>query len=98
MTEAEFEPSQARNPRRRPMRRLLFFVFWLSLTPTAQAAQDLTSMSLEDLMKLEITTVSRQTSTVGQTPAAVFVITQEMIRRSGATTIPELFRMVPGMN
>jgi len=78
----------------------IFYVFFLLFADAvpASAVQDLTELSLEDLMKIEITTVSRQASTVGQSPAAVFVITQEMIRRSGASAIPELFRMVPGMN
>jgi iron complex outermembrane receptor protein len=44
-----------------------------------------------------VSTVERQESTVGQTPAAVFVITNEMIRRSGVTTIPDALRMVPGL-
>ena len=55
-------------------------------------------LSLEDLGKIKVTTVSRQESTVQQSAAAITVITPEMIRRSGATTIPELFRMVPGMD
>lgn len=45
----------------------------------------------------QVTSVSRQESTVAHSPAAIFVITQEMIRRSAATTLPELFRMVPGL-
>lgn len=49
-------------------------------------------------MDIEVTSVSRSDSTVRQSPAAVFVITAEMIRRSGATALPELFRMVPGLN
>ncbi len=49
-------------------------------------------------MNQEVTTVTRTTSTVGQSAAAVFVITPEMIQRSGALTIPELFKMVPGMD
>ncbi|MDQ3624575.1 MAG: TonB-dependent receptor [Verrucomicrobiota bacterium] len=60
-------------------------------------------MSLEELMSVPVmsTTVSsvtRMESTLGDSPAAVFVITPEMIRRSGATSIPELLRMVPGVN
>ncbi|GDY19737.1 TonB-dependent receptor [Verrucomicrobiota bacterium] len=55
-------------------------------------------LSLEDLGRVKVTTVSRQDSTVQQSAAAITVITPEMIRRSGATTIPELFRMVPGMD
>jgi iron complex outermembrane receptor protein len=46
----------------------------------------------------EVTSVSRQESTVGKSPAAVFVITNEMIRRSGVTTVAEALRMAPGMN
>lgn len=44
-----------------------------------------------------VSTVERKTSTVGKTPAAVFVITGEMIRRSGARSIPEALRMAPGV-
>jgi len=49
-------------------------------------------------LDMPVSTVERQNSTVGKTPAAVFVITNEMIRRSGAQTIPDALRMVPGMN
>ena len=45
-----------------------------------------------------VSSVSRQESTVGHSPAAVFVITNEMIRRSGAKEIPEVLRMVPGID
>jgi iron complex outermembrane recepter protein len=44
-----------------------------------------------------VSTVERQASTVGKSPAAVFVITNEMIRRSGVQTIPDALRMVPGV-
>ncbi len=49
-------------------------------------------------LEAEVTTVSRQVSTMGRTPAAVFVITQEMIRRSGARCVPDVLRMVPGLH
>jgi iron complex outermembrane receptor protein len=45
-----------------------------------------------------VTSVTRSESTVGKSPAAVFVITQEMIRRSGATSLPEALRMAPGLD
>jgi iron complex outermembrane receptor protein len=48
-------------------------------------------------MQQEVTTVSSQISTIGKSPAAVFVITQEMIHRSGVTSIPEALRMAPGI-
>ncbi len=65
-------------------------------TPTSTETS-LKKLSLEDLMRMEVTSVSRQESTVGQSPAAIFVVTPEMIRRSGATNFPELLRMVPGL-
>lgn len=61
-------------------------------------AQAASASEFEQLAQIKVTTVSRNEGTVLQSPAAVFVISQEMIRRSGATAIPELFRMVPGMN
>ena len=63
-------------------------------------------MKLEDLAKQDVlvpglstpvTTVERQPSTIGRTPAAVFVITPEMIQRSGARSVPDVLRMAPGV-
>ncbi len=62
-----------------------------------QNVPDVTSMSLEDLMNLQVTSVSKRTQKVGDAAAAVFVITQEDIRRSGAASIPDALRMVPGL-
>ncbi|HRX79129.1 MAG TPA: TonB-dependent receptor plug domain-containing protein, partial [Pirellulaceae bacterium] len=67
---------------------------------------ELLDLSLEELSRTRVvapalqqvvTTVSRQESTVARTAAAVFVITPEMIRRSGARNVPELLRLVPGL-
>ncbi|MGI8772926.1 MAG: TonB-dependent receptor plug domain-containing protein [Acidobacteriaceae bacterium] len=54
-------------------------------------------MSLEQLGNVEVTTVSKQPEEVWHTPAAVYVITAEDIQRSGATNIPDLLRLVPGV-
>src|SRR5689334_13138813 len=54
----------------------------------------LSGVSLEELMNVHVTSVSRGESTIGESPAAIFVVTPEMIRRSGATNIPEILRMV----
>ena len=59
--------------------------------------QQLKSMSLEQLGNVKVTTASKQPEEVWKTPAAVFVITSEDIRRSSATTLPELLRLVPGV-
>jgi iron complex outermembrane receptor protein len=62
-------------------------------------AQDdsLTQLSLEQLGKIEVTTVSKEPEELWRTPAAIYVLTQDDIRRSGATSIPELLRTVPGV-
>lgn len=58
---------------------------------------DLTSLSLEDLMKMDVTSVSKTPENRFRAPAAVYVITQEDIRRSGVTSIPEALRLAPGV-
>ena len=55
-------------------------------------------MSLEELLDLEITSISKKPQKWFKSPAAVFVITQEDIRRSGATSIPEVLRLAPGVH
>lgn len=78
-----------------------FFLLGIFLPTSSWAKKlpdDLTELSLENLLDIKVSTVSRQKSTLGKSPAAAFVISSEMIRRSGATVIPELFRMVPGMD
>ena len=63
-----------------------------------QKPLDLTDESLENLMNIEVTSVSKKQQRMSQVAAAVFVISQEDIRRSGATDIPDLLRMVPGLD
>lgn len=64
----------------------------------ADDANPITRMSLEYLMNIEVTTVSKQPERVQNAPAAVYVLTREEIRRSGASTIPDALRLVPGVN
>ena len=74
------------------------------LRSRADAAQDdqsspddLKQLSLEQLGNVEVTTASKEPEEVWKTPAAIYVITQDDIRRSGATSVPELLRLVPGV-
>ena len=64
--------------------------------PTKPKAQ-LSEVTLEDLMNIEVTSVSKKEQKLSKVAAAIFVITQEDIRRSAARSIPELLRMVPGV-
>lgn len=59
---------------------------------------DLSELSLEDLMNIEVTSVSKEPQKLSDSAAAIFVITQEDIRRSGATSIPEVLRLAPGVH
>ncbi len=58
---------------------------------------DLTELSIEQLMEVEVMLADRKPRKLSETSAAVFVVTEEDIRRSGATCIPEALRMVPGV-
>src|SRR6267143_1923256 len=60
--------------------------------------RDLTEASLEDLMNIQVTSVSKKQQKLSKAGAAIYVLNQEDIRRSGATNIPDLLRMVPGVD
>ena len=80
------------------------FVALLALTPQRSYAQPpstmirppaLTESSLEDLMN--ITSVSKKEQPLAQVAAAVYVAAKDDIRHSGMTDVPDLLRMVPGV-
>ena len=58
---------------------------------------DYFNLSLEDLLSLEVTSVSKKKQSLNEVASAIFVITQEDIRRSGVTSIPEALRLAPGI-
>jgi len=92
-----------RGTRRRHLRRALgcglaALALAAGTAGTARAGQhDLLELSLEDLMHVEVTSASPQAHALEDTAAAVYVLTAEDIRRSGARTLPELLRRVPGL-
>ena len=57
----------------------------------------LADASLEQLLDIQVTTVSKKEQKLARTAAAVFVLGAEDIRRSGAQTLPDLLRLVPGV-
>ncbi len=59
---------------------------------------DLTQISLENLMNMEVTSASKKEQKISQVAAAIYVISQADIRESGALNIPDLLRMVPGLD
>lgn len=63
----------------------------------AAAEESLSHLSLEELLQVKVTSVSKKEQRLGDTPAAVFVISDEEIRRSGVTSLPDALRMAPGL-
>jgi iron complex outermembrane receptor protein len=86
-----------------PVRRLFLLGImgvFLAVTASAQVSQnlpDVTAITLEDLMNMQVTSVSKRAQKLADAAAAVFVITQDDLRRSGASSVPEALRMVPGL-
>src|SRR3954464_8248999 len=83
-----------------PLKRVLGVVLAGTMLWGSGWAQDfpaVTAISLEDLMNLKLTSVSKREQKLGKAAAAIFVITQDEIRRSGARNIPEALRLAPGL-
>jgi iron complex outermembrane receptor protein len=66
--------------------------------PQPKAQDELDTLSLRDLLGIEISSVSRKLETLSAAPASIFLITPEDIRRTGATSVPEALRIVPGLH
>jgi iron complex outermembrane receptor protein len=64
---------------------------------TVVASRDLADMSLEELMGIEVYSAAKKKQRLSDSAAAAYVLTNEDIRRSGVTTIPEALRLVPGV-
>ena len=58
---------------------------------------DLAKVSVEELFSIQVSSVGRKAQQLAKAPAAVFVLTAEDIRRTGATSIPEALEWVPGL-
>jgi iron complex outermembrane recepter protein len=65
--------------------------------PGSNKPVDLTAVSIEDLMNIQVTSASRKPESLSAAPAAIFVITADDIRRGGFSSVPEALRMVPGL-
>lgn len=59
---------------------------------------DLSDLSLEQLADIQVSSVSKRDESLSRAPAAVFVITRDDIRRSGATSLPEALRLAPNLD
>jgi iron complex outermembrane receptor protein len=69
----------------------------MSLFAQGQVAPDLKRLSIEELLSMDVTSVSRRAEQLWDTAAPVEVITAEDIRRAGSTTLPEALRLFTGV-
>jgi len=60
--------------------------------------KDFAELDLEALLNTEVVSASKRVQKISEAPNAIFVITAEEIKRSGAVDLPDLFRMVPGVD
>ena len=78
-----------------------YFIFlcFLTLCPfqTLAAQKDIFALSMEELMDIEVTSVAKKSQNLSNSAAAIHVITNEDIKRSGVTNIPDALRLVPGI-
>jgi iron complex outermembrane receptor protein len=86
-------------PRGRGARPVVLGLCAVALTHQAagQTLRELGSLSLDELAQIQVTSVSKRPESLAESPAAVYVITGDDIRRSGATTLPEALRLAPNL-
>jgi iron complex outermembrane recepter protein len=87
------------------MRLIQAWLFCALATASLWAYQDipnpvkpsLVNLGLEDLMKIEVTSVSKRPERLLDAAASIYVITGEEIRRAGVTSLPEALRLAPNL-
>jgi len=84
--------------KRTPLTTILLLLLLLLLSVPSYAEDDVFNLDLESLMQIKITTAGRKEQSVMDVPAAVYVLDHEDISNSGATSIPEVLRLVPGLS
>ncbi len=73
------------------------FIILIALAPQAMATEDVFDMDLSSLMEMQITSAGRKEQNLEDVASAIYVISADDIRKSSATSLPELLRMVPGI-
>ena len=97
--------SAGRSARAAPLHRVVLGLVACAIVPSPAVAQrspaaarlNLTELTLEELMEVEVTTVSKHREKLAHAPAAVFALNGEDLQRGAITTLPDALRLVPGM-
>ena len=71
---------------------------YAAATRASPSVVDLSRMTLEELMEVEVTSVSKRPERLADAAASIYVISGEDIRRSGARTLPEALRLAPNLH
>lgn len=77
---------------------LAAFVLCLSNSVCAEEQNQAIDLSVEDLLNVKVTSVAKKAQSLNDAPAAAFVISNDDIKRSGATNIPDALRLAPGLD
>lgn len=72
-------------------------LLFVATNARAEDAVDLNDMSIEELARIEVTSVSKRAEPLSDAPAAIYVITHDDVIRSGATSVPEMLRLAPNL-
>ncbi len=86
------------------IKKIRWDVLWLGAVASIAAThsggargENWDDLSLSDLMNVTVESASRKQQAISNTPAAIFVISADDIRRSGALSLPEVLRLAPGV-
>ena len=83
------------------LRKITIIISSLCLPSTAYAAEaapeDLFSLSLEELMQVEIYTASQEHETAAQSPATISVITAQQLKQWGIINLHDAISLLPGI-
>jgi iron complex outermembrane recepter protein len=83
----------------RPLLLVLFSGFSIAFAAeTPSTTQELKRLTVEDLMEIEVMSISKRSERLLDAPGSLYVITSEDIRRSSATTLPEILRLAPNLH
>ena len=70
----------------------------MALSAKAEIQNEALGLSVEELLITKVTSVAKKAQSLNDAPAAVFVVSNEDIRRSGATSSPDALRLAPGLD
>ncbi len=84
--------------KKKQVKQLLIYSM-ICFSQTVYSNQDeLLNLSIEDLLNVEVISTAKKAKSLNDSPAAIFVISQDDIKRIGATSIPEALRIAPGLD